>query len=202
MLSLIAGISALPWMYLAIGRFGGFAWGLFGFELLVLLGAGMTILVCVGKVRVGGALPLALLCFIGTLIVTSVFGIYVDARSIIGGNHPTFVPWVNRTLMLYLVLIAGLTLIAVLDVYRRSPRSWGLMFKATIFLLPVLALGVYFKRSGLPSLEDSSGELSVVRMIVMILGGIVLGVLLSIGGHLLIRSFEVALPEKNNAENA
>ena len=198
----LAGLSALPWMYLAIGQFGGFAWGLFGFELIVLLGALMTLSVCMGRVRVGGAFPLALLCLIGTLLVASVFGIHVDARSIIGGNHPTFAPWVNRTLLFYLALISGLSLIAMLDVYRRSASSWGLVLRAMIFLIPVIGLGIYFQRSGLPSMQDSAGELSVVRMLSMILGGIVLGILLSVGGHLLIRSFEVALPEKNDAENA
>ena len=202
LLSVIAAISTLPWMYLSMGRFGGFAWGLFGFELMVLLGALMTVMVCIGKVRVQGAFPLALTCFAGTLLVASVFGIHVDARSLIDGNHPTVAPWVNRTLMLYLAIIAVLTLIAMLDVYRRSASSWGLVVRAVIFLVPVLAVGVYVQRSGFPSIQDSAGELSVVRMVSMILGGIVLGILMSVGGHFLIRSFEVSLPEKTAVNDA
>lgn len=201
-LCVLAAISALPWLYLSLGRFGGFAWGLFGFELIVLLGALMTSMVCLGKVRVAGAFPLAVACFAGTLLVVSVFGIYVDARNVVGDSNPTIQPWVKRTLLLYIAIVAGLSLIATLDVYRRSARSLGLAMRAAIFLLPLIVLGVYFKSQGLPSMSNSAGELSIVRMLSMIVGGLFVGILLSIGGHLLIRSFEVAVPEKNDQDHA
>lgn len=199
-LCVLVAISSLPWMYLALGRFGGFAWGLFGFELLALLGASMTILACLGKPRVGNALPMALACFVGTLLVVSVFGIHVDARNVVGESHPSVYPWVNRTLMLYLAVIAGLSLIAMLDVFRRSTASFGLALRSAIFLIPLIGLGAYFKLQGLPTITNSSGELSIVRMLVMIIAGLVVGILLSVGGHLLIRSFEIALPEKNEPD--
>lgn len=198
--AVLGALVALPWMYLAMGRFGGFAWGLFGFELLVFAGGVMTLLVSTRRVRVAGAYPLALLCFAGTLVVASVFAIHVDARSLIGDNHPGIIPWVDRTLLVHLLLIAGLVLVATLDVYRREPRSWGLALRSAILLIPVLVLVLYAQRAGWLTLEDSSGELSPVRMIAMILGGIVVGGMLSAGVHLLIRSFEVALPEKNDPE--
>ncbi len=201
-LCVIVALSTLPWMFMSLGKFGGFAWGLFGFELMALLGAIMTLLVCLGRVRVGGAFPLAVLCLIGTLLVASVFGIHVDARSVIGGNHPGIQPWVNRTLMLYLAIIAGLGLLATLDVYRRTPRSWGMLLRSIPFVVPVLVAGVYFQRSGFPSVTDSAGEMSIVRMLAFIVGGLILGILISVGGHFLIRSFEVALPEKNTPEDA
>ena len=202
LLSLIAGLSALPWMYLAIGRFGGFAWGLFGFEFIVLLGAIMTIFVAIGRVRVGAAFPMAMACMGGTLLVTSVFGIHVDARNVVGTNHPDIAPWVNRTLMLYLALIAGFSLLAMLDVYRRTAQAWGLVLRAAMFLIPVLAVLVYVRSRGMPSITDASGELSVVSMIGVILGGLFFGILLSVGGHFLIRSFEVAMPEKTAPQDA
>ncbi len=201
-LSVLAGLSALPWMYLSIGQFGGFAWGLFGFELMVLLGAIMTAMVCLGRIRVAGAFPLAVLCLVGTLVVASVFGIYVDARNVVGSNHPSIAPWVNRTLMFYLLIIAGLSVIAMLDVYRRSTRSWGLVLLGGIFLVPVIASVVYIQQRGMPTITDASGELNAVRMIGVIIGGLIFGIFLSIGGHFMIRSFEVALPEKTAADEA
>lgn len=202
LICLIAAISTLPWIFMSFGKFGGFAWGLFGFELMVLIGSVVTMLVCFGRIRVDGAFPLAVLCFIGTLLVASVFGIYVDARNVVGSNHPTIQPWVMRTLLLYLALVAGLAVIAALDVYRRDPRSWGMLLRSLPFLIPVLAAGVYFQRTGFPTITDSAGEMSIVRMLAFIVGGLVLGILVSVGGHFLIRSFEIALPEKNDAENA
>lgn len=198
----IAAISALPWMYLSLGRFGGFAWGLFGFELMVLLGAIMTVMVSLGRVQVGRAFPMAIACFAGTLLVVSVFGIHVDARNVVGENNPGIQPWVNRTLMLYLAIIAALSSIAMIDVFRRSSRSLGIALRSAVFLVPLIALGVYFKARGVPSMTDSAGELSIVRMLAMIVGGLFVGILLSVGGHLLIRSFEVALPEKNEPDHA
>lgn len=201
LICVVAAGSTLPWIFMSFGKFGGFAWGLFGFELLVLLGALMTLLVAIGKVRVEGAFPLALLCFIGTILVASVFGIHVDARNVVGSNHPSIQPWVNRTLMLHLAMIGALSVIAALDVYRRDARSWGMLMRSLPFVIPVLAAGVYFQRSGFPTITDASGEMSIVRMLAFIVGGLVFGILLSVGGHFLIRSFEVALPEKNGSEN-
>lgn len=202
MLCALAGISALPWMYLSLGRFGGFAWGLFGFELMVLLGSIMTVMVCLGRIRVSNAFPMAIACFAGTLLVVSVFGIYVDARNVVGENNPAIQPWVKRTLLLYVAIISGLGLIAMLDVFRRSSLSLGLALRSSIFLIPLIVLGVYVKAKGMPTITDSSGELSIVRMLAMIVGGLIVGILLSVGGHLLIRSFEVALPEKNDPDHA
>lgn len=193
-LCVICAISTLPWLVMATGRFGGFAWGLFGFELIVLLGCLMTLAVCMGKVQVGGGFPMAILCLIGTLLVGAVFGIHVDARAVVG-DDPQIQPWINRTLMLRLGLIAFLSLLATLDVYRRDARSWGLMIRSALFLAPVLAVLGWLKFSGMPAMADSSGELSPARMVGVLLGGLVFGILLSIGGHFFIRSYEIAIPE-------
>ncbi|MEZ6164385.1 MAG: hypothetical protein R3B67_08130 [Phycisphaerales bacterium] len=201
-LCVLACVTAVPWIYLSLGTFGGFVWGLFGFELLVVLSALMTILVCLGRIKVGGAFPLALVCFVGVLMVTSVFGIYVGARNVVGDNHPDVQPWVMRTLLVQVATMGGLCLIAMLDVYRRDARSWALAIRSLPFLVPVLAIAVYFQRSGIPTVTNAAGELSQVRMVAFILGGLLLGILLSVGGHLLIRSFEVALPEKTSTDDA
>lgn len=195
LIALVAALSSVPWMVMSLSKFGGFAWGLFGFELMVCLGAITTILVAMGRIRVGGAFPLALLCFIGTILVASVFGIHVAARSAIADNHPTIQPWVNRTLVLHLAMIGALSVIATLDVYRRDKRSWGMLLRSLPFVLPLLAAMGYFARSGVPAITDANGEMSIFRMLSFIVGGLTLGILMSVGGHFVIRSFEVALPE-------
>ncbi len=195
-LCVICALSALPWIWMSISHFGGFAWGLFGFELIVLFGCLMTMLVCIGKMKVGMAFPMAIACLIGTILVSAVFGLYVDARAVVGDN-PTIGPWVIRTVMFRMGVIGLLCLLATLDVYRRDARSWGLVIRSAIFLLPVLAAAGWIKFKGMPAVNDSSGEPSPVMMVVILLAGLIFGILLSIGGHFLIRSFEIALPEPN-----
>lgn len=194
-LCVLIGLSTLPWMWMSFGRFGGFAWGMFGFELIVLLGSVMTILVCLGVVRVGGALPLAITCLSGTILVSAIFGIHVDARNKISGNHPQILPWVNRTLYFDVAMIILLSLIATLDVYRRSARAWGQMLRAAVFLLPVIAILAWVQVRGAPATASASGEMNPLRMVMVLLVGLIVGILFSIGGHFLIRSFEVAIPD-------
>jgi len=201
MICAIVGLSTLAWIWMAIGHFGGFAWGLFGFEGVVLLGSVMSVLVCLSKVRVGMNFPLAIACFVGTILVAMVFGLYVDARALVGDN-PTIGPWINRTMMLRLGAIVLLSTIASLDVYRRDARSWGLVLRAGIFLSPIVVLGVWIKLKGIPSALDPAGELSPLRMIVTLVAGLVILILFSIGGHFLIRSFEIALPEPDPDHSA
>lgn len=194
----LVGASTLPWMYLGSFKFGGFAWGVFGFELILLFGCMMTILVTMGRVRVQGALPMAIACLAGTILVGAVFGIHVDARALIDEN-PTFQPWVNRTLLFRLGSMGLLSMLATLDVYRRDGRSWGLVIRALVFGAPVFAALAWIKMNGLPT-ASSAGTLgaspSPVNMIIILLGGLILGVLFSIAGHYLISSFEVALPDR------
>lgn len=190
----LCALTTLPWIYMSIGQFGGFAWGLFGFELVVLLGCLMTIFVCLGKIRVGMAFPMAMACLIGTILVAAVFGLYVDARAVVG-DHPTIHPWVMKTLMFRISIILLLSVLATLDVYRRDPRSWGLIIRAVLFVIPVVALGAWIKVKGLPMSGNGSGEPSSVRMVVYALSGLGIGILLSIGGHFLIRSYEIAFSE-------
>lgn len=197
--SAIVALSALPWMWMSISKFGGFAWGIFGFEMLVLFGCIMTMLVCVGKVRVGAAFPLALLCLSGTILVGAVFGLYVDARAVVGDN-PDIQPWINRTILARFSAIALFTLVATLDVYRRDARSWGLVLRSAVFMLPVIATIGWIRVRGLPEIASESGELSPLRMILVLLVGLVVGILFSIGGHFLIRSFEIAIPEPGSAD--
>ena len=123
-----------------------------------------------------------------------VFGIYVDARAVVG-DDPAVGPWINRTIFFRLFTIGLLAFIATLDVYRRDARTWGMFIRAAIFLVPVFAVLGWIKVKGLPISGTTSGEPSPVAMIVLLLGGLIIGILFSIGGHFFIRSYEVALPD-------
>lgn len=195
LVSLAVAISAIPWIWMAIGKFGGFAWGLFGFELIVLFGCLTTILVCIGKIRVGFALPLAIACLAGTILVDMVFGMYVDARAVVG-DDPTIGPWISRTILFRLIAMGLLTFIATLDVYRRDTRSWGMFFRAMIFLLPVIGVLGWIKMRGFPISSGTTSEPSSLAMVVLLLGGLIIGILFSIGGHFFIRSYEVGLNDE------
>ncbi len=191
---ILVAISTLPWIWLAIGHFGGFAWGLFGFEIITLLGAIMTLLVVLGKVNIGGSLPMAITCLIGTLMVGAVFGLFVDARAVVA-DDPTFMPWVTRTIYARFAAIALLSLIAALDVYRRNAQSWGLAIRGVVFMIPVLAAAAWVKFIGVPPTTSASGEPSLLGLMIILVAGLAIGILFSIAGHFLIRSFEVGLPD-------
>ncbi len=196
----IVALTTLPWIWMSMGRFGGFAWGMFGFELILLIGCLMTILAALGKVRVGDAFPMAITCLLGTILVGAVFGIHVDARAVVGDN-PQIGPWINRTLLFRFGAIGMLGLLATLDVYRRDPRSWSLVLRSILFLIPVIAALGWARFKGMPTVADATGEPSPVRMILFLIGGLALGILFSVGGHLLIRSYEIALPEAEPEKN-
>jgi len=192
--SILVAISALPWLWMSMTQFRAFAWGVFGFEFCVILGAVMTMLVALKKLRVGNAFSLALACLAGTILVSMVFGTHVEARTLIG-DDPKLQPWVNRTLLFRVAAVGLLSLIATLDVYRRSSKSWGLILRSIFFLAPVLVALGWIMKMGMPTINDSSGELSPTRMIIALLSGLLIGIFFSIGGHYLIRSFEVSFPE-------
>jgi hypothetical protein len=193
-LCVLIAVSTLPWIWLAIGHFGGFAWGLFGFELITFMGALMTLLVTMGKVKVGNALPMAIACLIGTLMVGAVFGLFVDARAVVA-DDPIFMPWVYRTIYARFGAIAMLSLIAAFDVYRRDAKTWGLAVRGIVFMMPVLAALGWIKFKGIPATTDASGEPSLAGLMIILIAGLGLGILFSIAGHFLIRSFEVGFAE-------
>ncbi len=196
-LSLITAMSAIPGIYLGIGSFGGFAWGMFGFEALVLCSSILGILLGLGKITDGFAL--AVLCIVGTMVVGAVFGIHFDARTKIADNA-TFVPWVNRMLLIRLVLIAGFASCASVAVFSRDARCWKSAFMGVAFLAPVLVSVVLLRRFGFPFSGGQDAEPGALSVISFLLIALVLGIMISAGGHFLIRAFEIGQPGKSPAK--
>lgn len=198
--SILVAITAVPWLWMSMTQFRAFAWGVFGFEFCVILGAIMTMLVALKKIRVGNLFSLAIACLAGTILVSMVFGTHVEARTLIG-DDPKLQPWVNRTLMFRIGVVGLLSLLATFDVYRRNRNSWGLMFRSVFFLAPVLVALGWVAKMGMPTINDASGELSPTRMIIALVSGLAIGIFFSLGGHYLIRSFEVSFPEAEKSED-
>ena len=76
LLGILVALSALPWSYYSLNHFGGFNWGLLGFELVTLLAGIFGILFGLGKFRSGWAIGVTAIA--GAILVAMVFGIYVD----------------------------------------------------------------------------------------------------------------------------
>jgi len=193
-ISVVLGLSVLPGLYLSISEFGGFAWGLFGFEVVTLLAAIFGVLIGIGKFRDGFGLALAGLA--GAVLLALVFGIYVDARTKIA-DDPTFRPWVNRMLMLRVLIVFGYSFCASVAVFARNPKSWGAAMKGLACLLPVAALAGAYIKFGLPFAGDGSGQPNALRVIFVLATGLLMIVLISAGGHLLIRAYEFGRPEND-----
>lgn len=196
--SVILGLSALPGIFLSIGTFGGFAWGMMGFEAVTLLAAIFGVLIGLGRFRDGFGLALA--CLAGVVLVALVFGIHVDARTKIA-DDPDFRPWVNRMLMLRVLAVFAYAFCASAGVFARNPKCWGTAIKGIACLLPVAAIGAAYMKFGLPFEGDGSGQPNAPRVISVLVAGLLLIILISAGGHLLIRAYEQGRP-KNDAPEA
>lgn len=194
MTSVVLGLSVLPGLYLAIGRFGGFAWAWFGFEFVSLLAAVFGVLIGLGRFRNGFGIALA--CLTGAVLVAMVFGIHVDARTKIA-DDPTFRPWVNRMLMLRMLVVLGFAFCASVGVFTRNPKSWGAAVRAIVCLFPVACIAGMIYKFGLPFAGDGSGQPNAPRVISVLAIGLVMIILISAGGHLLIRAFEHGRPGKD-----
>lgn len=191
LISVLLGLSALPGLFLSLNTFGGFAWGWFGFEFVTLLAAIFGVLIGLGKFRNGFGLALA--CIAGAVLVALVFGIHVDARTKIGDNF-TYNPWVDRMIVLRAFVVLSYVFCAAIAVFNRNSKSWGAAIKGIACLLPVAAIGAAYMKFGLPFADDGSDQPNALRVIFVLAVGLLMIILISAGGHLLIRAFEIGRP--------
>ncbi|MBZ0173584.1 MAG: hypothetical protein K8E66_14475, partial [Phycisphaerales bacterium] len=130
---------------------------------------------------------MAALCVGGTVAVSAGFAM-LDFRSNLGANAGLaglVMPWVGvQTLSATAIIFAG-----GLAVLARRPASWGLVFKGLMILVPagVILAGAWLGRGLIP--EGENGR--VISLGALLFGGVVVGLLVSIGGHVLIRAFEI-----------
>ncbi|MEM9374505.1 MAG: hypothetical protein AAGA55_12760, partial [Planctomycetota bacterium] len=189
LVSVLVAVSVLPVLYVTLFAGSATLWFSTLFELTVLAAAVVGVFAGLGRFRDAWALSLA--CLIGTLVVTSVFTT-VEVRANFRDD-----PSIGRLIMPFAGLrfaFAGIvSVLASYAVWNRDRRSWGLVFRAVLLLLPVAACGAWLATGNIgfltTPLASPAGE--AARIAGILLGGL-LGIgLVSAGGHLLIRAFEL-----------
>ena len=193
--SVVVGVSALPWIWYSLGYFGGFDWALFGFEVLALFGGIFGVLLGMGRFRAGWGIGVTAIA--GSVLVGFVFGLY---RGYIFPKRmdefPDLATITNVTFAVRcgaVVLLGGM---ASLAVFARSSRSWGYVVWSAVVGVPmVVGAGMIYKGIGpgawVQNLLGSSGPVAGVTLLSVGLIGIVM---FSISAHLLIRAFECGRP--------
>lgn len=192
-----AALSALPWLWYSISHFGGFAWGMFGFELLTIVAGAFAIMLAMGKYKDGWAL--AVTAIAGSILVAMVFGMYVDFVMAKKTDFPDLYPLAKNTLLGRGAVVGGLFLIASLSVFARSKKSIPLIIKSVLCIAPVAIVGALMHYNIGPGIwinkHLAPGTGSGALQAVLVLGmGVVFITLVSASGHLLIRAFESGRP--------
>jgi hypothetical protein len=194
----ILGISTLPVLWLAV--FGGDAvlWFSSIFELLVLGAAVIGLLAGLGRFREGWGLALA--CVAGTALVVGVFT-FVELRANFN-SHPSYAGLLKPYLATRFGFALGFALLASLAVFSRNRACWAALAKGLIVLAPAGGILAWIGVSGgafLGATRATPGA-EAARILILCLGGLVLVGLISVGGHLLIRAYELGrAPGDRNA---
>lgn len=157
-------------------------WAWFGFEIVVLVSAGLGVIFGLGRFRQGPAMTMVSVG--GTIAVATLFG-----RLALLANLSTLAtdPWVIGRLLAGGVLGLGATVL----VFSRDRRCWPSFIKGVLLAMPAAAAGaIGFFRPGLIPGRDWEGLLAVLRVGGLLLGGLLVCILISVGIHLIIRAFE------------
>lgn len=185
-LTMVGGVAA------ALFGFPKIVWGFLGFEAVGLIAAVMGVLAGLGRFRDG--FGLALVCIAGTIVAGALFGLYLDAR--VNATTPEAMRLVRGLIVFRGLAAVALAALAAIAVLARDRRSWGLLIRGAIVTAPVLAVLAWVaKTRGAPLTTPIEGVMAPVRTIAVVLGGLVLMVLFSVGAHLCIRAFEITRPD-------
>jgi hypothetical protein len=163
---------------------GQVLWISTGFTLLAILAAGFAIAVGLGKFAPG--FGMASLCIGGTILVASGFAM-IDLRPNLGGTPSLarfVLPWMGVQAALSMIIVAA----GGAAVLMRKPATWRTLILGVLFLAAAAGtlIGGMFAWRLIP--EDEAGR--VIALGLLLVGGLVIGILLSVGGHLVIRAFE------------
>lgn len=190
-----AGLGAAACLYIAMAATEQILWGSAGFLVIMLVAALFGVLAGVGKFRAG--FGMAAFATSATLIGGAIFA-WRDLASNVGRDPsigPKLMPWLGFEAMCALIIL----LAGAAAVLSRDPRSWGRFAKSLAFFIPaaiLLAVG-YLGWSKIPS-EDGG---RAIALGVLLAGGALIGGLVSIGGHHLIRAFELTTENPNTSQS-
>lgn len=163
-------------------------WGMLSFEIVLLVASALAMLAGLGKFDQGFGLATATLG--ATILGAAVLGT-LDARANLSGAGSPLAKFVVPVLGLRVALGVGLASCGGIAVLSRRPVEWRRFVLGALLTAPVLAVGgviVLRKASWLLNERQGAGEL--LRVSGLLIGGVLLIVLLSAGGHLLITAFE------------
>lgn len=188
-LSVILGVSALPVLWLTVIGGDAVLWFSSAFELLILAAAAVGVLAGLGRFRDGWALALA--CAAGTCLVVGVFA-FIELRANFNSN-PSYAGLLKPYLAARLGMAAGFGLLASLAVFSRNKACWHALIKGLVILTPALGVIAWLATRGgafLGATRATPGA-EAARILMLCLGGLVLIGLISVGGHMIIRAFEL-----------
>jgi hypothetical protein len=162
------------------------SWALFGFEVVVAVAAVLGLLF--GRGRYGDGPGMALACIAGTILAASGLGWAGAGRQLLS---------VSLTPVLAGRILAAGTLAAcgAWCVLSRHPRSIRLAAVGAALLAPVaMGAGAFMHPTGRRIIDRALGTSSGVQAVVAVLAFFLAVGLVSAGGHLLIRAFELGRP--------
>lgn len=185
-LSLLLGLSALGLMVVA-GAFG--SWFVLGFEAVLIATAVIGLLFGRGRFPEAPAMTLTLLA--GAVGLCSALG-YLST----GASGYALGPVPMKLVLAARLALAGLFgLGACAAALGTRPAAWGRVALGTILVLaPTAAAGIAFSSLGAPVVQAIGGMGRAVAVGVAAIGFLVWVGLVSAGGHMIITSFERALP--------
>lgn len=197
-LGILVAASAAPWAYYSLSHFGGFDWGLMGFELLTILAGVFAVLLAMGKFQSGWAIGVTAIS--GAVLVALVFGLYVGFIMAKQTDFASLAPLAKYTLLGRLAAIAGFFLFASIAVFIRNRASYPFIIKSALCIAPVIAAFALMRLNIGPgawinnvlNTPPGTGATSAVLSITL---GLIFIILVSASGHLLIRAYECGRPE-------
>jgi hypothetical protein len=203
LLGILIALSALPWIYFSLSKFGGFAWGLFGFELLTALAGVFAILLALGKYKQGWAIGITAIA--GAILVALVFGLYIDFWMARKTDFPDVYTLAKYTLAGRAAIVAALFALASIAVFTRNIQSLSYIVKAVLCAIPVVIVAGLMKYNIGPgnwinSTLNPTGGNGAASAVLVISLGLLFIVLISAAGHLLIRAYECGRPHQQQPQ--
>ncbi len=165
-------------------------WSTLGFSIIAAIAAAMGVLAGLGRFAAGYGM--AALCIGGTIAVAAGFSM-LDLKPNLHAN-PTLarllMPWVAVQTIASAAIVLG----GAVAVLSRKKECRRLLLRGFMLLVPagVLLAAMWAALNAVP--DDKNG--SVISLGILLVGGLIVGTLLSIGGHFLIRAFEITAEEK------
>lgn len=186
--SIGVAVSVVPVLYVTLLAGPAKLWFSTLFELIVLAAAGVGVLAGLGRYR--NAWGLSLACVAGTLVVGAVFA-SVEIRANFRDD-----PTIGRLILpgagFRLAMAGAIASLGSIAVWNRDRASWRLVFRAFLVMLPVFLFAAWYAsgRAGVLQAPMSSPGAEAIRTTLLVIAGLVGVGLVSVGGHLLIRSYE------------